>query len=173
MPPNTALQRTRSSASPPCSPLSFKPLGAIVISLVAIAALGAGQPEVAILELEQAGGLCESWRVAIYSSGHANEWSMGGCESDAKDGSRLWPISPKQLQAIRSALESAKLEDLPSVLEPETVKTDETYLIIRWSTKAGTKAIRASGLDRLKDRGIAARFMSVWKAVTVVVPEPR
>lgn len=122
-----------------------------------------------MLELEVKGGLCE-WRVAIYSSGHATVWSEHGCAKASQDGATRWPVSPEQLQAIRSVLESADLRGLPGTIEPETIQTDETYMTIRWRMKEGTKTIRAYGLERAKDRGAASRFMRVWKAATAVVP---
>ena len=141
----------------------------MLIGLVAITASAAGRPEPAMLELQVNGGLCE-WRIAIYSSGHATVWSEHGCAGASHDGSKYWPVSPEQLQGIRSVIEGANLRDLPDTIEPETIQTDETYMTIRWRMKKETKTIRAYGLDRAKDRGAASRFMRVWKAGAALVP---
>jgi len=180
--PNKRLQRTRAAlllqiirgesshfGGRRRAPLSRRPFGAILVGLAAIAGLGASRPEAALLELERSGSLCD-WRVAIYSSGRATEWLPHGCGDTTRDGSRLWKISPEQLKAIRVAIEKANLEDLPGTIEPATIQSDETFMTIRWRTKTGMRTIHAYGLDRVKDRGRAARFMSVWKAVTAAVP---
>lgn len=122
-----------------------------------------------MLELELMGGLCE-WRMAIYSSGRATVWSEPGCNDSNHHGSRSLPVSPEKLHALGGVLEDANLRDLPGTLGPETIQTDETCMTIRWRMKEGTKTIRASGLDRVKDRGAASRFMRVWKAATALVP---
>jgi hypothetical protein len=132
---------------------------------------GSSEPEMAIVTIERS-SQCGSWEVAVYTSGFAHAHSTGSCSNKSRDKSTLRRVSAGQLRKLSQAIKDATFETLPASLEPDTIVTDEDVLTITVRTAGNEKAVRAFGLDRLKDRALVRRFLAVWDAVNAIAPEP-
>jgi len=135
-PPNTRVQRTRSSASPPRSPLTRHPLGRanapivaltiVLITLVSLTDTGAAaEPEVPLpndlvvaLIRGRCYGPCPVYEVTVFESGRVQ--FIPGHATTLKD-RKSWHISRDAVAEIRGLLDKSGVLRLKDQYDTDTV----------------------------------------------------
>src|SRR5262244_2965978 len=114
-PPNTRVQRNRSSPSPLRSPLTRRPLGGLaVVVLIALnaSAVSVAKGEESIIEAHRLAYCGPNVETTIYASGFAHQRVLDTCQD--VDRSQLLRLTKAQIEAITGAIAAAKLCGLPS-----------------------------------------------------------
>ena len=139
-----------------------------LVTLVVSSAFGG--EEKPILEVERMVWCGPGWYTAIYASGFANRRIQDTCVHPGTS-SRLIRLSKAQLKSLAEEIQRQHFCSLPKSIDPGITSTDPDVLSITVNLESDECKVSASELDQIKDRAIANRFMTVWNAITRVVPE--
>ena len=168
--PNVRVTRTRSSASPPRSPLTRYPLGRVALMVIALATPGIiTSAEEPVVEAELSAWCGTNWRAEVYQSGYAHLRVHDGCISET-DQSTLIRLSEAQIESIRIAVERFRFCKLPERIEPETFVTDEEVIFITSRFPGLACGVSGFGLERYPNADVVERFNEILCAISGVVP---
>jgi len=179
-PPNTRVQRTRSSPSAHRSPLTRRPLGGIGISVALAFVLAvpcAMQAEEPIVVAERLSYCGAGWTTAIYESGFAHQRVLDTCHADV-DRFQLIRLTKERIETLRKAIAAADFCALPERIkkpEEQLVATPHfDYLVVKIRVKGATCQVGGGSddLDAPANEATSKRFRQVWAAITALAPEP-
>ena len=143
--------------------------GFLVASILSLLTMGSPQ-EHAFVTAERL-SQCGRFEVSVFESGFVHTRTQESCGRDVEDNATLSRIGSEQLAVLRALLGEVEFDALPEELFPSTVVSEMAVLVIAVRTDSGVQEVEATGLDRLDDVDAARRFLTIWEAVTALVPK--
>jgi hypothetical protein len=140
-------------------------------AVLAAAASAVESPEPPMVELERSGPW-RTWQVKVFRSGRVvSHYNNPGIRDQPLTAERR--LDRKALSKIQDAIRQARFLDLPDVLEPVTVSTDDDSVRVTVRVGERVKSVYLTGIAFETGTDQVGRFRSVWGAVDRLVPEPR
>ena len=101
------------------------------------------------------------WTLTFYPNGRVVQVTTDTCIRPHK-WRRTFQLTPVAVRDLQALLTASAFHTLPVRLAPESIVTDEDWLIIRAGSGSSQHTVSANGLERMSPSSEVQRFLLVW-----------